>query len=76
MTQNKEKLMRFLRLNEVQERVGLGRTSIYKMMAEGKFPKPVNTLGRNVAWLDAEVDEWMMDRIDEKRGLSVPNIKY
>ncbi len=76
MTQNKEKLMRFLRLNEVQERVGLGRTSIYKMMGEGKFPKPVNTLGRNVAWLDSEIDEWMMDRIDEKRGLSVPKIKY
>lgn len=68
--------MRFLRLNEVQERVGLGRTSIYKMMSEGKFPKPVNTLGRNVAWLDSEIDEWMMDRIDEKRGLSVPNIRY
>lgn len=68
--------MRFLRLSEVQERVGLGRTSIYKMMREGNFPKPVNTLGRNVAWLDSEVDEWMMDRIDEKRGLSVPKIKY
>lgn len=68
--------MRFLRLSEVQERVGLGRTSIYKMMGEGKFPKPVNTLGRNVAWLDSEIDEWMMDRIDEKRGLSVPNIRY
>ena len=68
--------MRFLRLSEVQERVGLERTSIYKMMGEGKFPKPVNTLGRNVAWLDSEVDEWMMDRIDEKRGLSVPNIRY
>lgn len=68
--------MRFLRLSEVQERVGLGRTSIYKMMGEGNFPKPVNTLGRNVAWLDSEIDEWMMDRIDEKRGLSVPNIRY
>lgn len=68
--------MRFLRLNEVQERVGLGRTSIYKMMGEGKFPKPVNTLGRTVAWIDSEVDEWMMDRIDEKRGLSVPSIRY
>jgi len=68
--------MRFLRLSEVQERVGLGRTSIYKMMGEGKFPKPVNTQGRNVAWLDSEIDEWMMDRIDEKRGLSVPNIRY
>ncbi|MBY6064823.1 AlpA family phage regulatory protein [Pseudidiomarina sediminum] len=46
------------------------------MMAEGKFPKPVNTLGRSVAWLESEVDEWMMDRIDEKRGSSVPKTRY
>tara|TARA_R100000687_G_C6442359_1_gene161187 strand:- start:452 stop:682 length:231 start_codon:yes stop_codon:yes gene_type:complete len=76
MTQKKEEHMRFLRLTEVQERVGLGRTSIYKLIGEGKFPKPVHILGRNVAWVDSEIDEWMMDRIDEKRGLSVPNISY
>lgn len=68
--------MKFLRLNEVQERVGLGRTSIYKLIGEGKFPKPVHILCRNVAWVDSEIDEWMMDRIDEKRGLSVPSIRY
>ncbi|HAS21864.1 MAG TPA: DNA-binding protein, partial [Idiomarina loihiensis] len=52
------------------------RTSIYKLIGESKFPKPVHILGRNVAWVDSEIDEWMMDRIDEKRGLSVPNIRY
>ena len=68
--------MRFLRLNEVKERVGLGRTSIYKLIGEGKFPKPVHVLGRNVAWIDSEIDEWMMDRIDYERTNSVSRMRY
>ncbi|MDV6316235.1 AlpA family transcriptional regulator [Idiomarina sp. HP20-50] len=68
--------MRFLRLNEVKERVGLGRTSIYKLIGEGKFPKPVHVLGRNVAWIDSEIDEWMMDRIDHERTNSVYPLRY
>lgn len=68
--------MRFLRIGEVRERIGLGRTSIYKMVNEGTFPKPVRVLGKKVAWLDSEVDEWMMDRIAEERGEVVPDIRY
>ena len=76
MTQRNGEANEVSTIKQVKERVGLGRTSIYKLVAEGKFPKPVHILGRNVAWVDSEVDEWMMDRIDEKRGLSVPNIRY
>ncbi|AAV81480.1 AlpA family transcriptional regulator [Idiomarina sp. Sol25] len=60
--------MRFLRINEVRERIGLGRTSIYKMVNEGTFPKPVRVLGKKVAWVDSEVDEWMLERIAEQRS--------
>lgn len=63
--------MRFLRINEVRERIGLGRTSIYKMVNEGTFPKPVRVLGKKVAWVDSEVDEWMMGRIDAQRDEAI-----
>ena len=33
--------MRFMRLTEVIKDTGLGRSSIYKRIAEGEFPKPV-----------------------------------
>jgi len=69
-------MMRFLRLNEVKERVGLGRTSIYKLVNENNFPKPVRVLGRNVAWIDSEIDEWMMQRIADERGDAIPNMNY
>ena len=35
------RLTRLIRLPEVQHRVGLGRSTIYRWMAEGRFPKPV-----------------------------------
>jgi len=67
--------MRFLRLKEVKERIGLGTTSIYKMINEGTFPKPVKILGKNVAWIDSEVDEWIMQRIADQRGDAIPDMQ-
>lgn len=66
--------MRFLRINEVRERIGLGRTSIYKMVNEGTFPKPVRVLGKKVAWVDSEVDEWMLERIAEQRSDTISEV--
>lgn len=76
INQTEEIAMRFLRINEVRERIGLGRTSIYKMVNEGTFPKPVRVLGKKVAWIDSEVDEWMMQRIADERGDTIPNLNY
>lgn len=76
INQIEEITMRFLRINEVRERIGLGRTSIYKMVNEGTFPKPVRVLGKKVAWIDSEVDEWMMQRIADERGDAIPNMNY
>ena len=57
--------MRLLRLPEVKKDTGLGRSSIYKKMAEGTFPKPV-PLGRTVAWVSDEIQAWIMARIEER----------
>jgi len=40
--------MRFMRLTEVIKDTGLGRSSIYKRIAQGEFPKPVPLGGRAV----------------------------
>jgi len=66
--------MKFLRIEEVKQRIGLGRTTIYKMVNEGTFPKPVRILGKKVAWIDSEVDEWMMQRIADERGDVIPEM--
>ena len=66
----------FIRLNEVISRTGYGRTSIYRKMEDGSFPKSVKLDGppkdpeafdsRAVAWIEDEVDQWIESRIDER----------
>ncbi|EMK6841521.1 AlpA family transcriptional regulator [Vibrio cholerae] len=56
--------MRFLRLKEVMSLTGLGRSTIYKFMAdETDFPKTVPLGGRAVAWVESEIEEWMESRL-------------
>ncbi len=58
---------RFLRLPEVMARTGLSRSTIYVRLAAGCFPQPVSLGGRAVGWIEAEVDEWVRERIAESR---------
>ena len=57
------RVTRLIRLPEVQHRVGLGRSTIYRWMAEGKFPKPVQLGGYSVAWAEDEIDNWIAVRL-------------
>ncbi|WP_420607481.1 helix-turn-helix transcriptional regulator [Novosphingopyxis sp.] len=62
------RVARLIRLKEVQHRVGLGRSTIYRWMSEGKFPKPVQIGGYIVAWPEEVIDEWV-NRLAEVRRL-------
>lgn len=50
---------RFLRIGDVEARIGLGRTSIYKLINEGSFPKPYKPTSYASRWSEAEVSAWM-----------------
>lgn len=54
---------RLIRLKDVQHRVGLGRSTIYRWMAEGKFPKPVQLGGYAIAWSEDQIEEWILDKL-------------
>jgi len=58
--------MRFIRLQDVIEKTGLPRASIYKRMKVGLFPKSVAVGGRAVAWIEQEILDWMADRVAER----------
>lgn len=58
--------MRIMRLDEVIACTGLGRSSIYKLMAEESFPKPVSLLSRSVGWISHEINSWILARIEER----------
>ncbi len=52
-------VMRLLRLRDVQRRVSLGRSTIYRWMDEGKFPRPHALGDYCVRWLESDIDEWI-----------------
>ena len=58
--------MRVLRLAEVKEKTGLARSTIYKYVDMGMFPRPIYLGGRAVAWIDSEVHEWLQERQVER----------
>ncbi len=58
-----------LRLPQVRARVGLSRSTIYLRVAEGTFPKPFSLGGRAVGWLEAEVEAWVQQQIQNRRDL-------
>ncbi|WP_319715413.1 helix-turn-helix transcriptional regulator [Pseudomonas aeruginosa] len=41
-------------------------TTIYKYISEGAFPKPVSLGERCVGWVEEEVHDWVMEKIEER----------
>ena len=56
---------RILRRPEVQTRTGLSRSTLYAMMAEGRFPRPVKLGKRAVGWPESAIDRWLESRTSE-----------
>ena len=59
---------RLIRRKEVQEKTGLGASSIYAMMKSGDFPQCLNLSERRVAWIESDVDSWVADRIAKHKA--------
>lgn len=48
----------FVRMAAVVRMTGLGRSTIYRLMAEDKFPSPVRLAKRAVAWRRIDLEQW------------------
>ena len=58
---------RLLKLSEVMHRVGLGKTRIYELIANGLFPAPHKIFGAS-RWSEQEVVAWINDVKDGFEG--------
>ena len=47
---------------QVQQLAGIGRSSIYKLMNDNQFPRPVKISSYGVRWYRAEVLAWIESR--------------
>ena len=57
-----KKKRRILRLWEVIQRVGLGKSQIYALKKRKLFPQSVKISARAVGWYDDEIDEYVETR--------------
>jgi prophage regulatory protein len=60
--------MRYLRIAEVEQLVGLSKSTIYAMIAEGQFPPQVHIGKRAVRWLSLDIEAWIADRRQSRSG--------
>ena len=53
---------RLLRRREVEGMTGLARSSIYRYMQEGDFPRPVRVGPAAVRWKASDITDWLESR--------------
>ena len=58
---------RIMRLPDVKAATGKSRTSIYKDVALGTFPQQVPIGERAVGWLQADIEQWLHERLQLRR---------
>lgn len=54
-------------LPEVIQATGLGRSTIYRLVANGAFPRPVHLGPRAIAWRWSDLEQWSATRDADRR---------
>lgn len=57
-----------LRMAEVERTTGLKKSTIYLLVKQNEFPKPISLGLRASGWLMSEINQWKQDRIALSRG--------
>ena len=53
---------RLLRRRQVEEITGMSRSSIYRLMQDGEFPRPVRIGPSAVRWRASDITAWLESR--------------
>ena len=54
--------MQALKIRDVEARVKLSASTIYKLIRAGDFPGPRQLAPGSTGWLDADIDQWLASR--------------
>jgi predicted DNA-binding transcriptional regulator AlpA len=58
--------MRLLKIEDVMRKTTLSAKSIINNSSAGKFPSPVPLFDDKEGWVEAEVDAWIRDSIEDR----------
>jgi len=62
MTEPTSALRAMIRMQEIVERIHVGRSTIYRWMERDQFPRPINLGDGVIAFYEDEVVEWQKNR--------------
>lgn len=58
--------VRLIRQTEVLQRTSLSRTTLYRMIVSGRFPKPLRIGAKLNVWPEREIDAWLHAKAAER----------
>ena len=58
-----------LRMKDLPKKIGYQPSTIYELIAKGKFPAPFKLVqgGRAAGWLEATIDEWLSSQANNSK---------
>ena len=57
-------IQRLLTVNEVAALISVSRSTIYRWIGEGRFPKGKKIGPNSTRWMEGDIDEWFNQRIN------------
>jgi prophage regulatory protein len=61
---------RIIRLKTVLSRTGLSRTTLYRKMGDGTFPRQVKISVHGAGWRESAIDRWVADPMTYREDMS------
>ena len=62
MSKKSFKTDRLLRIRDLENKLGVKKSTIYKMIQAGEFPKPVKISERARGWRESQAEAWIAIR--------------
>ncbi len=63
---NEEISIKVIRMPQVEDKVGLKRATIWRLIAAGHLPKPIKISARASGWIESEIDEFIQRRAESR----------
>lgn len=61
----------FIVADEIAQRIPYSQTQLRRLEAKGSFPKRIRIGANRVAWVRAEIDQWVEARMNSRNGEGV-----
>ena len=55
----------FYRRATLEDMLGISRSTIYRLMLDEEFPRPIKLGRRAVGWKSEDIDEWLLGQAEE-----------